>query len=95
MNVTPTNCAKAGSTFHFDGFGFNPGESIRAFATGPSGQVVNAEGNIVADQNGAVTGPNGVTLNTSIDSPTGIWSLTMEGVSSQKRAVGYIRVLTP
>ncbi|HKP53568.1 MAG TPA: discoidin domain-containing protein [Chloroflexia bacterium] len=95
MTVTPANCAKAGSTFHFDGFNFNPGEAIKAYATGPSGQVVNAEGNIVADQNGAVSGQNGVTLNTSTNSPTGIWSLTMEGMTSHKKAIGYIKILPP
>ncbi len=95
MTITPTNCGKAGNSFHFDGFGFNPGKSIRAYATGPSGQVVNAEGNIIADQNGTVSGQNGVTLGTATNSPTGIWSLTMEGMTSNKKAIGYIRVLPP
>ena len=95
MNITPTNCARAGSVFNFEGFGFNPGERVGVYATGPDQQVIGAPFQVVADANGRTTGVNGVRLETAANSPQGVWALTMEGVTSRKKAIGYIRVLSP
>ncbi|HEY0069811.1 MAG TPA: hypothetical protein VGE04_07575, partial [Chloroflexia bacterium] len=95
MTVSPTNCAKAGSTFVFEATGFNPGEQVGAYATGPDGQVYGGNFQLTADQNGAIRSPNGVTLTTQPGTPPGIYALTMEGVTSHKKAIGYIRLLAP
>jgi hypothetical protein len=95
MTVSPTNCAKAGSSFVFEATGFNPGETIGAYATGPDGQVYGGNFQLTADQNGNIRNPNGVTLTTQTGTPPGIYALTMEGVTSHKKAIGYIKLLAP
>jgi hypothetical protein len=95
MTVSPTNCAKAGSSFVFEATGFNPGETIGAYATGPDGQVYGGNFQLTADQNGNIRNPNGVTLSTQTGTPPGIYALTMEGVTSRKKAIGYIKLLAP
>jgi hypothetical protein len=95
MTITPSNCARAGTTFRFEGFGFLPNERVGVYATGPNGQVIGAEFQVVADANGRTTGASGVRLETQANSPQGTWALTMEGVSSGRRAIGYIMVLPP
>jgi hypothetical protein len=95
MNITPSNCAKAGSTFNFEGFGFNANEKVGVYATGPDGNVIGAPFQVTADANGVTSGTNGVRLETSANSPQGVWALTMEGVSSHKKAIGYIKLIAP
>lgn len=50
---------------------------------------------LTADQNGAIRNPIGVTLSTQTGTPPGIYALTMEGVTSRKKAIGYIKLLAP
>jgi hypothetical protein len=95
VTVTPSNCARAGSTFVFEATGFNPGESVGVYATGPDGQVIGANFQVTADSTGAIRDPNAISLSTQTNSPQGIYALTMEGVTSHRRAIGYIKLLAP
>jgi hypothetical protein len=95
MTVTPSNCAKAGTDFVFEAAGFNPGESVQAAVTAPDGRVYSASNPLIADQNGAIRAPNAVTLDTEPTSLPGLYTMVMEGVTSHKRATGYIRLLAP
>ncbi|MDQ6694543.1 MAG: discoidin domain-containing protein, partial [Chloroflexota bacterium] len=93
--VTPSNCAKAGTSFVFEATGFKPGESVTVYAKDPNGQVIGSNSQVVADANGALLGPNSITLHTTTATPTGVYALFMEGVTSHNKAVGYIKLLAP
>jgi hypothetical protein len=54
--------------------------------------VIGAPFQVDADQNGATSTVN---LNTNSNSPPGIYALTMEGVTSHNKAIGYVKVLGP
>jgi hypothetical protein len=95
MNIAPSNCAKAGTTFSFEGYGFNANEKVGVYATGPDGSVIGAPFQVTADANGVTSGTNGVRLETATNSPQGVWALTMEGVNSHKKAIGYIKLIAP
>jgi hypothetical protein len=93
--VTPSNCAKAGTDFVFEATGFNPGESVQAAVTAPDGRVYSASNQVVADQNGAIRVPNAVTLETDPTSLPGLYTLVIEGITSHKKATGYVKLLAP
>jgi hypothetical protein len=95
MTVTPSNCAKAGTDFVFEAAGFNPGESVQAAVTAPDGRVYSASNPVIADQNGAIRAPTALTLDTESTSLTGLYTVVMEGITSHKKATGYIKLLAP
>ncbi|MGA7733076.1 MAG: SBBP repeat-containing protein [Chloroflexia bacterium] len=95
MTITPTNCARAGNQFTFQGRGFDPGEMVGVYATRPNGSVDGAPFQVQADSQGVTSGQNSVILSIATNAQVGIWAVTMEGVTSQKKAIGYVRVLTP
>ena len=84
-----SNCGPRGTTFQFIGRGFNPGERVGAYVTGPDGRVFGAEFQLTATSNG-FAGIVGVPTDGS--NPLGIYALTMEGVDSRARAIGYFKV---
>ena len=92
MEISPSNCAPAGASFKFVGRGFSPGEIIGVYATAPDGEVIGADFQVEADGNGATST---VTLNTDAGLAPGIYALTMEGVDSHRKAIGYVKLTSP
>jgi Tol biopolymer transport system component len=93
--ITPNNCAKAGARFTFEGRGFDPGEKVGFYVTRPDGSVGGTPSQVEADSQGRTTGNNAVVLTTVASSQPGQWAVTMEGVTSHKKAIGYVKVLAP
>ncbi|MEO8289311.1 MAG: hypothetical protein ABI670_23125 [Chloroflexota bacterium] len=89
MTITPSNCAKAGTTFFFVGSGFQPGESVGAYLTAPDQAVIGAPFQLEAASDGTAGTVNYSTLRG--DDP-GVYALTMEGTTSHARAIGYFKV---
>ena len=85
-----SNCGTRGQTFQFIGRGFTPGEQVGAYLTGPDGQVVGADFQLTANSAG-LAGIVGVPTDSTYD--LGIYALTMEGVSSRNRAIGYFKLI--
>ncbi len=92
MQISPGICEPAGTHFTFLGTGFQPGGSVRFWLTAPDGTVLGSPQPVPADNNGGI-GPLPLTMDTSY--PTGLWSLTFEGVTSQHQAIGYFVLLPP
>jgi hypothetical protein len=90
MTVQPSNCAKRGTVFQFEGRGFQPGENVGVWLTAPDQSVVGAPFQIEADGSGAA---GTVTFQTFSDLPLGVYVLTMEGTSSRARAFGYFKLI--
>jgi hypothetical protein len=86
--VTPT-CGPQGATFQFTGQGFTPGETVVVWITWPDNTVHTASFQRTADSAGQVAE---VVYNTQVDSPAGVWALTMAGLTSHTQAIGYFRV---
>lgn len=89
--VTP-NCAAAGATFYFLGSGFKPGENVGVYVTNSEGQVYGTQ--YVDQSDGRGTLP-GFFINTRTANPVGIWTATMEGLDSHRKAFGYFKVAPP
>ena len=86
--VTPA-CGPQGTTFHFTGQGFTPGETVVVWITWPDHTVHTASFQRTADAAGQVAE---VGYQTQVDSPVGLWATTMAGLSSHTQAIGYVRV---
>lgn len=89
MVVRP-NCGPPGTTFNFEGSGFQPGESVAYWVTLPDQSVYGTQEQGIANANGQL----GVYLSLSRDPrvPAGIWATTMRGITSQREAIGYFKV---
>ena len=88
--IAPSNCEKAGTLFGFLGRGFQPNESIGVYITRPDGSVDGAPFQIQADSSG-ISEP--VFYQTRTNSQQGIWAITMEGVTSRHKAIGYFKLI--
>jgi hypothetical protein len=90
MTITPSNCARRGTTFTFTGRGFQPGENVGVWLTAPDQAVIGAPFQVEADGNG-VTGV--VSFQSFSELDLGVYVLTMEGTSSRARAFGYFKLI--
>lgn len=90
MEVLPSNCAKAGTTFSFVGRGFEPHEQIGVYLTAPDGAVVPASFQVEADRQGIA---GSISFTSQYNFPLGTYAFTMEGVSSGRIALGYFKLL--
>ena len=81
-----------GTVFHFNAFGFIPGETISLWATAPDQSVVPAEFQITADSDGTIASSE-VRFNAVEGIPAGIWAITFQGVSSGHAAVAFFEVI--
>jgi hypothetical protein len=90
MTVRPSNCARRGAGFEFEGRGFQPGEQVGVWLTAPDQSVIGAPFQVEADGSG-VAGT--VSFQTFSDFPLGIYVLTMEGTTSRARAFGYFKLI--
>ncbi len=93
QNLTSTpNCGPAGTTFKFVGSGFDPSESVGVYTTLPSGQVYGTPDTANVEADGTV---KDWFVNTQTKDPLGIWAITMEGLASRHKAIGYFKVTPP
>lgn len=92
VNIAPSNCAPAGTTFAFNASGFRPGENVGVYVTRPDQSVNGAPFQVQANGAGAT---ETVSLTTSSGSQQGVWAITFEGVSSRTRAIGYFKLTAP
>ncbi|HEX2988533.1 MAG TPA: hypothetical protein VHS06_10225 [Chloroflexota bacterium] len=92
MKVAPSTCAQGGTRFEFLGSGFTPGEKVGVYVTEPSQAVYGPPWQIGVDGEGYT---DVVSFQTEPDFPTGIWAMTMEGVTSHHKAIGYFKILPP
>jgi hypothetical protein len=92
MFIAPSNCEKGGTLFGFLGDGFQPHESIGVYVTRPDGTVDGAPFQVAADEDG-ISEP--VFYQSRTTSPQGIWAVTMEGVDSHFKAIGYFKITAP
>jgi hypothetical protein len=90
MTITPSNCAKAGAGFAFVGRGFQADEIVGVYVTAPDQSVVGAPFQITARADGTA---GTVSFSTRTNYPLGVWAMTMEGVSSHNRAIGYFKLI--
>jgi hypothetical protein len=86
--VTPT-CGPAGTEFNFSGSGFLSNEKVGLYTTSSNGTVYGTPSTANADKKGNVSGWH---VPTTTSDPTGIWAITMEGLSSHRKAIGYFKV---
>jgi hypothetical protein len=84
------NCATRGYTFQFIGQGFTPGERVGAYLTDPHGDVFGAQFQLTANGAG-LAGIVSVPTDSTYD--LGIWALSMEGVDSHSKAIGYFKLI--
>ncbi len=90
MQILPSNCARVGTQFIFNGRGFQPGESIGVYVTAPDQSVFGAPFQTTANSSG---GTNLVTFSTQPSFPLGVWAITMEGTTSHSKAIGYFKLI--
>jgi hypothetical protein len=91
MTVSP-NCGRPNTTvFTFKGSGFQAGELVGVYATSPDGAVYGAPFQLEALADGTT---EEVYLGPLPSSLLGIWAVTMEGVTSHTRAIGYVKLVT-
>jgi hypothetical protein len=94
MIVRP-DCGPLGTTFRFEGRGFEPGEQVGIYVSLPDQSVFDAEFQATAEPDGRVTGIGLGTFNDADVFPPGIWGITMEGVTTHNKAIGYFKILSP
>jgi hypothetical protein len=86
--VTPV-CGPQGSSFHFTGQGFTPGETVVVWITWPDNTVHTASFQRTADSAGQVAD---VVYQTQVDSPVGLRATARAGLTGHTHALGYFRV---
>jgi hypothetical protein len=100
MVVSPSNCAKRGTTFRFTGTGFDPNEDIGFYLTFPDQAVISDEDlanylgmdlPLTADGSGKVILP--ASLPTNLGFPLGVYAMTFEGKSSHHLSIGYFKLI--
>jgi hypothetical protein len=91
VTVKPT-CAEAGTTFYFSGMGFVPEEPVGAYVTLPTGEVYGTE---FTDPAGSKGEMDAFFINTNRGDPAGVWTVTMEGLRSGRKSLGYFKVTVP
>jgi hypothetical protein len=91
MTIKPS-CGQPGTRFDQVGHGFSPGENVGVYVTNPDQSVVGASGQGSADNTGTVTGWH---FDSTADDPLGIYDVTMEGVQSHHKAIGYFKIIAP
>jgi hypothetical protein len=94
MIVTP-DCGPGGTIFRFEGRGFEPGENVGIYISLPDQAVFDAEFQATAEPDGRVTGIGFRTINDPEIFTPGIWGITMEGVTTHNKAIGYFKILSP
>src|SRR5205823_2099849 len=94
--VSPSNCAPAGSEFRFLGRGFQPNEDVTVYITLPNQEVCGPPDCAPPQPFKAqVDGTLGLRFQTDADFPLGIWAITMEGLSGHNKAIGYFKLTPP
>ena len=86
--VTP-NCGPAGTEFEFSGSGFAANENVGLYTTLPDGTVYGTPETDTVGKDGKLTGWR---VPTSTTDPQGVWAITMEGLTSHRKAIGYFKV---
>ena len=80
-----------GTVFHYNAFGFQAGEEVSLWATGPDGEVAAADFVPVADGDGSLTSSQ-ITFTALDGINPGVWALTAQGRASGKVAIGYLEI---
>jgi hypothetical protein len=91
MTIQPT-CGQQGTKFDQVGHGFNPGENVGVYVTYPNQSVHGVSGQGAADETGTVSGWY---FTSTANSALGIYAVTMEGVQSHHKAIGYFKIILP
>jgi hypothetical protein len=86
--VTP-NCGQAGTEFQVSGSGFLPNEDVGLYTTLPDGTVYGTPQTDSADEKGNLSGWY---VPTTTKDPPGIWAITLEGLTSHRKSIGYFKV---
>jgi hypothetical protein len=89
MTISP-NCGQQGTRFDQVGYGFKAGENVGVYVTFPNQSVHGVQGQGAADNSGTVTGWH---FDSTGDSPLGIYAVTMEGVQTHHKAIGYFKII--
>jgi hypothetical protein len=85
--VFTADCGPSERTFHFSAAGFAIGEDVGVYLTSPSGEIFPIDvGYTSADGRGIFN--NGEAFGDSV----GNWTVTVEGVTSHRKAIGHYRV---
>ncbi|GAB4119459.1 MAG: hypothetical protein Fur005_29440 [Roseiflexaceae bacterium] len=80
-----------GQSFVVQGDGFQPGEKISLWLTGPDRSVRSINDRPDADDNGSITSAN-IKVTTDSSFITGVWFITAQGSKSGRTAIGQFRV---
>jgi hypothetical protein len=86
------NCGPAGTEFAFIGNGFSAGETVTVTVTDPSGYTYGTPATLNTNARGD---SETFSLKTTPDFAQGIWTITMTGDTSGRKAIGYIKILAP
>ena len=89
--ITPSNCGPGGTRFTFIGSGFDVNEVVGVYVTDPTQAVYGAPFQAQPDPQGRV----GITFQTDRSFPPGVWAMTMEGVTTKRKAIGYFKLTSP
>jgi hypothetical protein len=94
MVVRP-DCGPGGTIFRFEARGFEPGENVGIYVSLPDQSVFDAQFQATAEPDGRVTGISLRSGSNLREFPPGIWAVTMEGVTTHNKAIGYFKILSP
>jgi|GEM_PF-5898580 len=86
------NCGPAGTEFAFIGSGFSARETVTVTVADPSGYTYGTPVTLNTNANGD---SETFSLKTTPDFAQGIWTITMTGDTSGRKAIGYIKILAP
>jgi hypothetical protein len=92
VRVAPAN-GNVGQVFSVQGEGFDPGEGVSLWLTGPDTRVRPVEPRPSADNAGSITSA-GIRFSAA-DFARGRWALSAQGLNSGRLAVGYFTITGP
>ena len=82
------NCGPGGTVFVFDARGFQPNETVALYFSAPDQSVYGVEQRFPANASGMLT----ISFTSQRGFPPGIWALTMEGLDSRNKGIGYFKI---
>ncbi|HKP52608.1 MAG TPA: hypothetical protein VJ183_08140 [Chloroflexia bacterium] len=85
------NCGPGGTVFIFDATGFQPHETVALYFSAPDQAVYGVEQRFPADAAGALS----IQFTSFPGFPAGIWALSMEGIDTHHKGIGYFKITAP
>lgn len=81
-----------GSSFALEAHGFEGGEIVGIWLSGPNEKSFDVQMNVKADKDGVIGRHGLVSVGTKSDFFEGVWAINAQGVDSGRHAVGYFRL---